>query len=218
MFTLSVCPREKRPGSREGGSLRCDGDGRTDLRLVGEPEREPGDGERRLVDEGVVDALVAEEAREDAAVGCEAGERDPGVVGDAEHLPLVGGELGGGLVDGGEDGVGAGPEPHAGGALLDGLHGVLHLEEPPLGAPRGHVGVVLVAEHRRDSFARLLGSMCAPVSERASERRVWGMSGRFRWQRRARRPSSGFSSLFFFSKMEWWKKINKTLGSAWQWE
>lgn len=33
-----------------------------DLQLVSEP----GDGERRLVDEGVVDALIAEEAREDA--------------------------------------------------------------------------------------------------------------------------------------------------------
>jgi hypothetical protein len=50
---------------------------------------EPGDGERRLVD-GVVDALVEEEAREDAAVGGEAGERDPSVLSDAEHLPLVG--------------------------------------------------------------------------------------------------------------------------------
>lgn len=97
----------------------------------------------------MVDALVAEEAREDASVGGEAGERDPGVLSDAEHLPLVGGELGGGLVDGGEDGVGPGPEPDAGGALLDGLHGVLHLEQPPLGAPCGHVGVVLVAEHLR---------------------------------------------------------------------
>lgn len=35
---------------------------RMDLQLVSEP----GDGERRLVDEGVVDALIAEEAREDA--------------------------------------------------------------------------------------------------------------------------------------------------------
>ena len=59
------------------------------MSLVGEAEREPGDGERRVVYEGVVDALVAEEAGEDAAVGGEAGERDPGVVGDAEDLALV---------------------------------------------------------------------------------------------------------------------------------
>ena len=31
---------------------------------------------------------------------------------------------------------------------LDGLHGVLHLEEAALGGPNGHVRVVLVAEHR----------------------------------------------------------------------
>jgi hypothetical protein len=126
---------------REGGEIE------TDLRLVGEPEREPGDGERRVVDEGVVDALGSEEPGEDAAVGGEAGEHDPRVLGDAEDLALVGGELGGGLVDGGEDGVGAGPEADAGGSLLDGLHGVLHLEKPPLGAPRRHVGVILVPEH-----------------------------------------------------------------------
>ncbi len=127
----------------------------TDLRLVGKAEREPGDGEGRVVDEGVVDALGAEESGEDAAVGGEAGERDPGVVCDAEDLPLVGGELGGGLVRGGEDGVGAGAEADAGGALLHGLHGVLHLEQPPRRAPRRHVGVVLVPEHSR-SFLLLL--------------------------------------------------------------
>ena len=50
----------------------------------------------------MVDALVAEEAGEDAAVGGEAGERDPDVVSDAEDLALVRGELVGGLVGGGE--------------------------------------------------------------------------------------------------------------------
>jgi hypothetical protein len=38
----------------------------------------------------VVDALVAEEAREDTAVGGEAGERDPSMLSDTELLPLVG--------------------------------------------------------------------------------------------------------------------------------
>ena len=178
-------------------SLRCERR-RTDLRLVGELEREPGDGERRLVDEGVVDALVAEESREDAPVGGESGERDPGVLSDAEHLPLVGGELGGGLVDGGEDGVGAGAEPDAGGALLDGLHGVLHLEQPPLGAPCGHVGVVLVAEHPRrspsSSSVNLLDSTIPECAGgRASVGRVWGSLAsrvRFWWQRG---PSSSSS-------------------------
>jgi hypothetical protein len=57
------------------------------------------------------------------------------VLGDAKDLALVGGELGCGLVDGGEDSVGAGPEADTGGVLLDGLHGVLHLEEPPITNP-----------------------------------------------------------------------------------
>lgn len=99
----------------------------------------------------MVDALVAEEAGEDAAVGGEAGERDPGVVGDAEDLALVGGELVGGLVGGGEDGVGGGAEADAGRALLHRLHGVLHLEQPPLRAPGGDIGVVLVPKHPRPS-------------------------------------------------------------------
>ena len=101
----------------------------------------------------MVDALVAEEPGEDAAVGGEPRERDPRVVGDAEDLALVGGELGGGLVDGGKDDVGEGAEADAGGALLDGLHGILQLEEPPRGAPRRHVGVVLVPEHSRSSYS-----------------------------------------------------------------
>jgi hypothetical protein len=50
------------------------------------------------------------------------------VVGDAEDLALVGGELVVGLVGGGEDSVRGGAEADAVGALLDGLHGVLHLE------------------------------------------------------------------------------------------
>lgn len=40
----------------------------------------------------------------------QAGERDPSVLSDAEHLSLIEGELGGELVDGDEDGLGAGTE------------------------------------------------------------------------------------------------------------
>jgi hypothetical protein len=49
----------------------------------------------------VVDPLVVEEPREYAAVGGEAREGDPGVVGDAEDLAMVGGELVVGLACGG---------------------------------------------------------------------------------------------------------------------
>jgi hypothetical protein len=167
----------------------------TDLRLVGEPEREPGDGERRVVDEGVVDALGPEEAREDAAVGGEAGERDPGVLGDAEDLALVRGELGGGLVDGGEDGVGAGPEADADGALLDGLHGVLDLEEPPLRAPRRHVGVVLVPKHLR--------RLPPPPMRLAVRGRVWVLG-----------LACGFVSGLFSS---WAGGRRGLVGPVWQW-
>jgi hypothetical protein len=84
---------------------------------------------------------------EDSAVSGEAGDGDADVVVSAEDLALVGGEFGGGLVDGGEDGVGRGAEADGGGALLDGLHGVLDLEKAAGGAPGGDVGVVLVAKH-----------------------------------------------------------------------
>jgi hypothetical protein len=56
------------------------------------------------------------------------------------------------LVGGGEGGVGAGAEADAGGALLHGLHRVLHLEDPSMGAERRHVGVVLVPEHSRSFY------------------------------------------------------------------
>lgn len=99
----------------------------------------------------MVDALGAHVPGEDAAVGGEAGDGDADVVVDLEDLLLVGGELVVGLVDAGQDDVGPGSEADRGGALLHGLHGVLHLEEPPRGAPGGHVRVVLVPEHGSES-------------------------------------------------------------------
>ena len=46
-----------------------------DLRLVGEEERDPRDGLRRIVKGGLGDELGAEEAREDLFVGGEPGQR-----------------------------------------------------------------------------------------------------------------------------------------------
>lgn len=65
MLTLSVCLGLVREeiGITEGrGSLGSTWRG-TDLRLINEPKRKHGDGERCLIDKGVVDALVVEEAR-----------------------------------------------------------------------------------------------------------------------------------------------------------
>nr|ACL53314.1 unknown [Zea mays] len=60
MLTLSVCLGLVREeiGITEGSAWRG-----TDLRLINEPKRKHGDGERCLIDKGVVDALVVEEAR-----------------------------------------------------------------------------------------------------------------------------------------------------------
>ena len=60
---------------------------------VGDVSDEPGDGERRLVDELVVEALVPHVAAEDAPVRDQARHRDADVVVDLEDLLLVGGEV-----------------------------------------------------------------------------------------------------------------------------
>lgn len=110
---------------------------------------EAADGKRRFVGVVVVDAFGSHVAGENTAVGRETGNGDTDVVVDLEDLLLVGGELGIGLVDAGQHDVGLGSEPNRRRALLDGFHGVLHLEQPPGGAPCRHVRVVLVPEHLR---------------------------------------------------------------------
>lgn len=95
----------------------------------------------------MVDALVAEVAGKNTAVRGETGDGHADVVVNLEDLALMGGEVGGGLVDGGEDDVGGGAKADGGGPLLDGLHGVLHLEQTPRRAPSRHVRVVLVPKH-----------------------------------------------------------------------
>lgn len=123
------------------------GRGERDLGLVGEADDEARDGEGGLVDEGVVDAFVAEIAGEHASVSGETSDGDTDVVVDLEDLALVGREVRGGLVDGGENDVGGGAEADGGSPLLDGLHGVFYLEQTPRRAPRRHVGVILVPKH-----------------------------------------------------------------------
>jgi hypothetical protein len=60
--------------------------GETDLCLVHEAEREPGDKEGSVGDVCVVDKLGAEELGEDGTIGGEPGQLDTGVVGDVEDL------------------------------------------------------------------------------------------------------------------------------------
>jgi len=95
----------------------------------------------------MVEALVAHPLRDGTRIGGEAGDSDPDVVVDLEQFFLVGGEFGDGAFEGAEDGVGGGAESDAGGALFDGFHGVLYLEETAFGGPDCYVRVVLVAEH-----------------------------------------------------------------------
>lgn len=98
--------------------------------IICEAERKTGDGEWRIVDEGVIDALGEEEEGEDAPVSGEDGERDPGVVGsgNTENLALVGVDLGGSFISCGKGRCGCGhvgAETDAGGALLASLHSIL---------------------------------------------------------------------------------------------
>jgi hypothetical protein len=123
----------------------------------------------------VVDALAAEVSGENAPVGGETGECDPRVVGDAEDLALVRGELGGRLVGGGEDGAGAGAEADAGGALLHGLHRVLRLEDPSMEAERRHVGVVLVPEHSRTFYCCPLRFFPHDLGISVTGQSAWGI-------------------------------------------
>ena len=124
-------------------------EGNEDLCLVGELNDESADGERGLVGVVIVDALGSHVAREDAAVGSEAGDGDADVVVNFEDLLLVRGEFGVGLVDACENHVRLGSETDRRRALLHRLHRVLHLEQPPRRAPCRHVRVVLISEHFR---------------------------------------------------------------------
>ena len=64
-------------------------------------------------------------------------------------LLLIRGQVGGGPLQGHEDGVGLALEPDGGRALLHGLHGVLHLMQPPLRGPGGHIAVILISELKK---------------------------------------------------------------------
>ena len=79
---------------------------RGDLGPVGQRAHQPPGGQPALVDEAVRGALRAHRPEQAAAVADEARDGDAEVVVDLEDLGLVGRELRGGALEGGEDGVG----------------------------------------------------------------------------------------------------------------
>ena len=103
--------------------------------------------ERRAVDVLVVEALRAHVLGERARVGVEPRDRDADVVVDLEQLLLVSRQVVRRTLERGEHNVLRADDAKARRALLHGLHRVLDLEQPPLRAPDGHVGVVHRAEH-----------------------------------------------------------------------
>lgn len=100
----------------------------TDLSLVSQLDNKAADRKRRLVSVTVVNTLGSHVPRQNTAVGGETGDSDADVVVDLEDLLLVRRELGVGLVNAAQDHVSLRSEPNCGGALLNGLHGVLHLK------------------------------------------------------------------------------------------
>ena len=77
-----------------------------DLRPVGQRAHQPAGGQATFINEAVRRALRAHRAQQRPAVADEARDGDAEVVVDLEDLRLVRGELGGGALEGGEDGVG----------------------------------------------------------------------------------------------------------------
>mmetsp|Transcript_31559 Transcript_31559/g.79823 ORF Transcript_31559/g.79823 Transcript_31559/m.79823 type:complete len:301 (+) Transcript_31559:309-1211(+) len=120
---------------------------RAHLRLVRDLPHEAADGQRGLVHKAVVDALVAHVARQDAPVRGQPRDGDAHVVVHLEDLLLVAGQLARRALERGQHHVRLAAQAHCGASLLHRLHGILDLVEPPRRAPRGHICVVLVAEH-----------------------------------------------------------------------
>lgn len=101
----------------------------------------------RFIDEIVVNTFRPHVAREDTPIGREASHGDPNVIVHFEELSLVGGELGSGLVNGGEDDMGFGAQPNCRAALLHSFHGVLYLMQTACWAPCRYICVVLIPKH-----------------------------------------------------------------------
>ena len=99
------------------------------LHLVPEVLDEPGDGEGGVVRVSAVHTLRPHPARDGPGVRSQTSDGDTDVIIQGEDLLLVRRQITGGSFQGHQHGVRVGLQPHGGGALLHGLHGVLHLQD-----------------------------------------------------------------------------------------
>ena len=118
-----------------------------DLGLVGDLPDEPANGERAVVDKGVVEALSPHVLAEDSGVGGEARDGNAHVGVDLEDLLLEGRQLGGVPLDDCHHRVRLALQPHTAAPLLHRLHRVLYLEQPPLRRPRRGISVIMITIH-----------------------------------------------------------------------
>ncbi len=94
---------------------------------IGQIGGESAGGHGRAVDVLVIEAFVSHPLGQRASVGGESGDADAEMVVDFENFLLVAGEFRDASLQRAEDGVGGGAQGDAGGALLDGFHGIFDL-------------------------------------------------------------------------------------------
>lgn len=99
--------------------------------------------------------LGAHPSTQSFGIGRQSGKGHAHVIVNGQNLLLVGGQLGGAALEGHQHGVMGVLESDRGRALLDGLHGVLHLMQTSLGRPSRHVAIVLITELQRDTMTAL---------------------------------------------------------------
>eukprot|EP00906_Rhabdomonas_costata_P013838 RCo019834 len=132
------------------------------LGLVRNPSDQPLHRNGGVVDKAVVDALRANKTGENPGIRGQPRNGHSHVGVQLEKLGLIRAKLGLGCpLQRNQDNVILGLRAHGAAALLHGLHGVVHLEEPAVGRPCRDVIIVLAAEHprgTRDTFS--LNALC----------------------------------------------------------
>lgn len=116
------------------------------LHLVPDVHDQSGHRIDGVVRELVVQTFLAHIATQHAGISGDSGNRDAQMGVDRDDLLLVGGQLGGGSLQGDQHGMIASLQANGGRAQFHRFHGVFHLMEATLGAPDGHIAVVLVAK------------------------------------------------------------------------
>mmetsp|Transcript_18488 Transcript_18488/g.39564 ORF Transcript_18488/g.39564 Transcript_18488/m.39564 type:complete len:204 (+) Transcript_18488:249-860(+) len=127
------------------------------LRHVGNLQHQSTDHHGVVVDESVVQALVSHVLGQHTSVCCQPRDADAHVLVDLHDLLLVMSQLGLSLLVGGQDHVSVASKSQNGGSLLDGFHGVLHLQDAAARAPGDAVHVILlVLIHSGNEFGLFL--------------------------------------------------------------